>query len=106
LHVKKGFWLAFEPALELAVEESEEAQEAEREAKAKAKAIFRIGTGYDFELGKFSIAPNLSIDVSNEKPSWLWGINIGRAFGSAGEAPAPESTMRVPPYSSAGRRRP
>jgi hypothetical protein len=81
LHVKKGFWLAFEPALELAVEESEEAHEAEREARA----IFRIGTGYDFELGKFSVSPNLSVDLSKEKPSWLWGINIGRAFGSAGE---------------------
>jgi hypothetical protein len=80
-HVRKRFWLALEPALELAAEEAEEGQETEREANA----IFRIGTGYDFELGKLSIGPSLSVDISKEKPSWVWGISIGKAFGSRGE---------------------
>jgi hypothetical protein len=79
-HVRGGFWLAAEPAVELAVEEAEEEHEPEREARA----IFRIGTGYEFELGRWSVEPNLSVDVSKEKPSWVWGISIGTGFG-AGE---------------------
>jgi hypothetical protein len=77
-HVRRGLWVAFEPVVELAKEESEGEHEPEREARA----LFRIGSGYDFEVGKWSVGPNFSVDVSREKPSWVFGVNVGQAFGS------------------------
>ena len=78
-HVRRGFWLGAEPALELAVEEEEE-HEIEHEPEREARAIFRIATGYDFELGRWSVGPSLSVDVSKEKPAWVWGISVGTGF--------------------------
>jgi hypothetical protein len=74
-HLRRKLWIAAEPALELAKEE-EEGHEPEREARA----IFRIGTGYELEIGRWSLEPNLSVDVSKEKPAWVFGVSVGRGF--------------------------
>jgi hypothetical protein len=81
-HVRRGFWLGAEPALELAVEEEEEHGDHELESEREARAIFRIATGYDFELGRWSVGPSLSVDISKEKPAWVWGISVGAGFPS------------------------
>ena len=42
--------------------------------------VFRVGASWDFEVGKFSIGPNLMYDFSEEHDLWVVGIGIGRGF--------------------------
>jgi hypothetical protein len=77
--VRRGFWLGLEPGLELANEESADGGEG----GTAARALFRVGSGYEIEVGKWSVGPSVSIDVSKEKPSWVWGISVGTGLGSS-----------------------
>ena len=42
--------------------------------------LLRIGAGYQFHVGKFSISPNVNLDMWRKHHSLVWGISIGRGF--------------------------
>lgn len=45
--------------------------------------VWRIGVGWDFEIGKsgrYSIAPNVNYDITEEHELWVVGLAIGRGF--------------------------
>ena len=42
--------------------------------------VFRVGASWDFEVGKFSVGPNLIYDFSDEHDLWVVGIGIGKGF--------------------------
>ena len=42
--------------------------------------LVRIGTMYHFEVGKWTIAPALNLDIVDGDELWVYGVNIGRGF--------------------------
>ena len=42
--------------------------------------LLRIGAGYQFHVGKFSISPMVNLDMWRKHHSLVWGIAIGRGF--------------------------
>lgn len=42
--------------------------------------LLRIGAGYHFQVGKFSISPVVNLDMWRQHHSLVWGISIGRGF--------------------------
>ena len=45
--------------------------------------VIRVGAGWDFPVGKsgkYSIAPNINYDISDEHRLWVIGLAIGRGF--------------------------
>ena len=45
--------------------------------------VWRIGAGWDFPVGKsgkYSIAPNINYDITDEHELWVVGLAIGRCF--------------------------
>jgi hypothetical protein len=42
--------------------------------------LLRIGAGYQFHVGKFSITPVVNLDMWRKHHSLVWGISIGRGF--------------------------
>ncbi len=59
------------------VELSKESSDAEREVNVAV----RIGAGYEFEVGGFSIAPEFNLDlVANESPAIVYGLAFGKSF--------------------------
>jgi len=39
---------------------------------------------YDFEVGGFTIAPALNVDIVDSEEIYVYGINFGKGFGSPG----------------------
>lgn len=46
----------------------------------KTHVLLRIGAGYHFQVGKFSISPVVNLDMWRQHHSLVWGISIGRGF--------------------------
>ena len=42
--------------------------------------VFRVGTAWDFEIGKYSLAPNVIYDFAGEHNFLVLGLTIGRGF--------------------------
>lgn len=42
--------------------------------------VFRTGVAWDFEIGKYSIAPNVIYDFADEQDFLVLGVTIGRGF--------------------------
>jgi len=42
--------------------------------------VWRIGAGWDFPVGQYSIAPNINYDITDEHELWVLGVAIGRGF--------------------------
>ena len=72
------FWLRSGPGVEIIKEVSH--KEGMEKTKAKAKFLYRIGVGYDFEIGSISLTPSLDLDMVRDEPALVWGINIGKGF--------------------------
>jgi hypothetical protein len=54
---------------------------AEHETRTKAEFLFRIGVGYDLELGGVSITPTIDFDIiRGSSDAFVWGINVGTGF--------------------------
>jgi len=47
---------------------------------AKDEFVFRLGAAWDFEVGKYSIAPNVIYDFADEHDFLVLGVTIGRGF--------------------------
>jgi hypothetical protein len=48
--------------------------------KTMVEFLIRIGTLYDFHLGKFSISPSLDIDFLRSTTTLVWGVSFGMGF--------------------------
>ena len=42
--------------------------------------VVRVGAAWDFEIGKYSLAPYAAYDMSEEHDIWVLGVAIGRGF--------------------------
>lgn len=42
--------------------------------------VFRIGAGWDFEIGKYALTPELIYDFASEQNFFVFGVAIGRGF--------------------------
>lgn len=47
---------------------------------AKDEFVFRLGAAWDFEVGKYSIAPNVIYDFAAEHDFLVLGVTVGRGF--------------------------
>jgi hypothetical protein len=86
----KGLFFLAGPGLEWFshhVEGGEEHHEALAEGNNESSEggyenhiLLRIGAGYHFQVGKFSISPMVNLDMWRQHHSLVWGISIGRGF--------------------------
>ena len=42
--------------------------------------LVRLGVSYDFEVGGFTIAPALNVDIVDSEEIYVYGINLGKGF--------------------------
>jgi hypothetical protein len=83
--LNKRLWLRAGPGMEIlqAEEENHSGENGEGEeskTKTESEFLFRIGAGYNFEVGALTIAPSLDFDTVRKEVSLVWGINIGKGF--------------------------
>jgi len=53
---------------------------AEAETETQNYYVFRIGTGYDFHVGGFSLTPTFNWDIINGHSSLAYGLTFGLGF--------------------------
>jgi len=85
--VLADLWVRAGPGLELVqVAELEaghgegSAEHADVDTKTEAEFLFRIGVGYDFELGGITVSPSMDWDAVRGADALVWGVNVGRGF--------------------------
>jgi hypothetical protein len=65
-------------------EDGEEHHEAHSngndESGYTTQVFMRIGTGYQFKIGKFEIVPMVDLDIWRGHHALVWGMAIGRGF--------------------------
>ena len=69
-------WIRTGPGIEILQEENEHSGESE----SKTEFLIRIGAGYDFHLGNFTISPSIDIDFLRSTTTLVWGLNFGIGF--------------------------
>ncbi|GMR25098.1 MAG: hypothetical protein BMS9Abin39_0376 [Ignavibacteria bacterium] len=69
-------WIRTGPGIEILQEENEHTGETE----SKIKFLIRIGSGYDFHIGTFTVTPSVDIDFLRSTTTLVWGINFGMGF--------------------------
>jgi hypothetical protein len=57
-----------------------QAAEAANGNGRETEFFVRVGIGYGFEIGKFSITPTLDFDFFKGHTTLVWGIAIGKGF--------------------------
>jgi hypothetical protein len=67
LHPKGGLKLYLVPGFEKSNEHD-------------AEFLVRLGAMYDFEVGRFTIAPAFNVDFVDDEEVLVYGVNIGRGF--------------------------
>ncbi|UCE41406.1 MAG: hypothetical protein JSV17_18575 [Candidatus Aminicenantes bacterium] len=86
LRVTDAFFLRAGPGIEWAHHGEENghdnihAAEAENGNGRESEFFVRVGIGYGFEVGKFSITPTLDVDIFKSQTTLVWGIAIGKGF--------------------------
>ncbi|MFQ5527762.1 MAG: hypothetical protein ACE5GX_16075 [Thermoanaerobaculia bacterium] len=41
---------------------------------------FRLGVSYEFPFGRFSVAPDFSVDLVEGEPTYVFGVSFGVGF--------------------------
>ena len=73
LHVTKPWWVHVGPGLEVIKEPGE--------GHERVNALFRIGTGYEIDLGhEFDLTPEVNVDAVRKPPALVFGVTIGKKF--------------------------
>jgi hypothetical protein len=42
--------------------------------------VMRLGAAYEFEFGAFNVAPEVSVDLSRNAQTLVYGLSVGRRF--------------------------
>jgi len=48
--------------------------------KGERETVGRIGVGYDFEFGRWVVAPEINVDFIDREEAIVYGVAIGRKF--------------------------
>jgi hypothetical protein len=86
IHLWRGLALQVGPGIEIIDEEVElaehDGEDVEVESEQLEQFVFRAGLLYEFELGKFTLAPQAHFDVvpGSEPDSLVLAVAFGRAF--------------------------
>lgn len=89
LHMTDSLWFRLAPGFEVAHHSEnhseghgEEAHESNDNDHAGSEVLFfiRMGAGYSFHAGGFSIAPTIDLDIFRSRIALVWGISIGKGF--------------------------
>lgn len=86
LRITDAFFFRAGPGVEWAHHSEENghgnihAAEAADGEGSETEFFVRVGIGYGFEVGKFSITPTLDFDIFQSHTTLVWGIAIGKGF--------------------------
>jgi len=87
LHVTESLWFRIAPGFEVAHHSKEEGDvHAEEDhgngdhTSQETEFFMRIGVGYGFIAGGFTITPTVDLDIFRKHTSLVWGISIGKGF--------------------------
>ena len=76
--VTQNLWIRTGPAIEF-LQEGEH-HHGESKTETRTEFLWRLGTGYDIEFGKYIIAPSFDIDFGRSTTAVVWGLNFGYGF--------------------------
>ena len=68
-----------EPHLEASALAQEHAEEGDH-VETEVDALMRLGAGWAFHVGSFSIIPNLNFDIVGEDWAMVGGLTLGYRF--------------------------
>jgi len=74
--ITKHLWVRSGPGIELLQEEFGHTGETE----SKTEFLYRVGAGYSFHFGRFSIDPSVDLDFVRSSTTLVWGVNFGMGF--------------------------
>jgi len=81
------FWLRTGPGVEFVTESLEEheghsvsSSSSQTPTTTESKFLFRLGAGYNIELGGLTLTPSLDLDLVRNARALVWGLNIGKSF--------------------------
>ena len=77
-YIEQNWWLRAGPGMEIIQEEEHHGHEVE--TKTHIELLFRIGSGYEFHFGDFSIIPSIDLDLVRNNDALVWGLNLGYSF--------------------------
>jgi len=69
-------WIRTGPGIEIIQEELKHIGKTE----SKTEFLIRIGSGYDFHIGRFTVTPSVDIDFLRSTTTLVWGVNFGMGF--------------------------
>ena len=75
-HPFKGLVFVVAPGVESAEEEKGRSKESDR----KTNFAVRVGVSYEFEFGRFSVAPGVNLDLVDGEESQVYGVTFGVGF--------------------------
>ncbi len=74
--VTEHIWIRSGPGIEILQEEIGHTGETE----SKTEFLYRVGAGYSFHFGRFSIDPSVDLDFIRNSTTLVWGVNFGMGF--------------------------
>ena len=73
-YISRSLWLRAGPGIEIIQVEDN------HHTKSHIEMLFRVGAGYEFHLGEFSITPSLDYDFVRNNDALVFGLNFGYGF--------------------------
>ena len=74
--ITEHLWIRSGPGIEILQEEIGHTGETE----SKTEFLYRVGAGYVFHFGKFSIGPSVDLDFVRSSTTLVWGVNFEMGF--------------------------
>ena len=75
-----GLWFRTGPGVEFVTEDDEGEGRAEGTLSHSGEFLYRVGAGYTFGVGRFTVAPSLDLDIVRAHASLVAGVNFGYGF--------------------------
>ena len=73
-YMSSNWWLRAAPGIEIVTEEENE------NTKSHVEFLSRIGSGYEFHFGQFSLTPSVNYDFVRNHDALVFGLNLGLGF--------------------------
>ena len=78
LYLHENLWIRTGPGIEILQDKNHD--HAQTKTETKFEFLWRAGMGYDFEFGRYTIAPSVDIDFVRKTTALVWDLNLGYGF--------------------------
>ncbi|MGB5874302.1 MAG: hypothetical protein WBG80_13675 [Bacteroidota bacterium] len=75
-----ALWFRAGPGVEFITGEAEGGSHNDEHLSHSTEFVFRIGAGYAFNVGVFTLVPGIDLDIVREHTALVAGLNVGYGF--------------------------